>query len=155
MAPRSKKNASKFASKFEAENHPKIEPKLKQNGGKMEPNWSQHGIQKSMCFLIGFWKPLETLTGLRGGCDGAAGGLASVTLSPADPPRAAPYYQRLLYKNKQRPLLTGSSTPRAVGSANYSHKICVLGLLFLVLANAEAELYQNGFPQRPLSPETS
>ena len=31
MAPKSKKNASKFASKFEAENHPK-----------MEPTWKQH-----------------------------------------------------------------------------------------------------------------
>ena len=88
----------------------KIIPKWSQHGGKMESKWSQKGINKSMFFWIGFWKPLETLTGLRRGCDGAAGelrrGCGCHTFS-SRPPRAAPYYQRLLYKNKQRALLKG------------------------------------------------
>ena len=40
------KNASKFASKFEAENHSNIDPTWKQNGAKIE----QKGIEKSMFF---------------------------------------------------------------------------------------------------------
>ena len=42
----------------------------------MEANRSQNedqkGIKKSMFFWLGFWKPLETLMFLRGGCGGAA-----------------------------------------------------------------------------------
>ena len=119
MAPKSKKNASKFASKCEAENHPKMEPKWRQHGAKMKPK----SHSKINVFWLGFWKPLETLAGLRRGCDGAAGGLrgggCGCHTFSSRPPRAAPYYQGLLYKNKQRALLTGSSTPRAVGSANF------------------------------------
>ena len=37
MAPKSRKNASKFALKFDAENHPKMDQKWRQNGAKMEP----------------------------------------------------------------------------------------------------------------------
>ena len=57
-----------------------------------------------------FWVHLESLSVPRGG-------IGWGTFS-SRPPRAAPYYQRLLYKNKQRGLLNGSNTPRAVGSAN-------------------------------------
>ena len=38
-------------------------------------------------------------------------------------------------------------------SSVFSHNIYVLGLLFFVPANATAESYENGFPQRPLPPE--
>ena len=48
----------------------------------MEAKMSQKGIQKSMFFWLGFGMALETLAGLRRGCDGAATG----ALSPADPP---------------------------------------------------------------------
>ena len=36
---------------------------------------------------------------------------------------------------------------------SFSHNIYVLGLLFFVPANATAEYYENGFPQRPMPPE--
>ena len=48
----------------------------------METKMSQKGIQESMFFWLGFGMALETLGGLRVGCDGAASG----ALSPADPP---------------------------------------------------------------------
>ena len=35
----------------------------------------------------------------------------------------------------------------------FPHNIHVVGLLFFVPANATAEKYENGFPQRPLPPE--
>ena len=60
----------------------------------MEPKWSQKGIQKSMIFWLGFRTPLETSTELRRG-------FKDHTFS-SRPPRAAPYYQRILYNNKQR-----------------------------------------------------
>ena len=60
----------------------------------MEPTWSQKGINKSMISWLGFRTPLETSMELRRGCK-------DHTFS-SRPPRAAPYYQRLLYNNKQR-----------------------------------------------------
>ena len=82
MAPKSRKNASKFALKFEAENHSKIEPTFGQNRAKME--LKRH--PKINLFLGRFLEASGNIggiaAGLRRGCDGAAG----VTLSPADPP---------------------------------------------------------------------
>ena len=40
----------------------------------MDAYWSKKGVQESMFFWFGFGMALETLTGLRGGCDGAATG---------------------------------------------------------------------------------
>ena len=50
----------------------------------MEPTWSQKGLKKSMFFWIVFWKPLETLTGLRRDCDGAAPARASAAAIAAN-----------------------------------------------------------------------
>ena len=77
---------------------------------KIIPKWSQHGRtiepkrhQQINAFLVRFWNGSGnidgTATGLRRGC-------GCHTFS-SRPPRAAPYYQRLLYKNKQRALLKG------------------------------------------------
>ena len=88
--PNQKKSHRKQIPKLKRE----IIPKLTKNGGQMEPKWSQKGIQKSMIFWLGFRTPLETSAGLQGDCK-------DHTFS-SRPPRAAPYYQRLLYNNKQR-----------------------------------------------------
>ena len=48
----------------------------------MDPKWSQKGIQKSMFFWFGFWKPLETSAWRRR----SVGVAATVTFSPAHPP---------------------------------------------------------------------
>ena len=88
--PNQKKSHRKRIPKLKRE----IIPKWTKNGSQMEPKWSQKGIQKSMIFWRGFPTPLETSAELRRsrGCHTFSSG----------PPRAAPYYQRLLYNNKQR-----------------------------------------------------
>ena len=85
-----KKTHRKYAQKLKR----KMIPKWSQFGCQMEPKWRQKGIQKSMFFLMVFQRPLETSTELRRVRD-------CHTFS-SRPPRAAPYYQRILYKNKQR-----------------------------------------------------
>ena len=72
----------------------KMIPKSSQFGCQMERKWSPKGIKKSMFFWLGLRMPLETLMFLRVGRD-------CHTFS-SRPPRAAPYYQRILYKNKQK-----------------------------------------------------
>ena len=68
-------------------------------------------------FLEAFGNIDGTAGGLRGNYEEAAG----TTLSPADTPRAAPYYQRILYNTKQRRgCLEDLARLRAVGSANFS-----------------------------------
>ena len=78
MAPTSKQIASKPVQKWMR----KMMPTLTEFGIEMEPKWIQQGIQKSMFFWLGFWKPLETSAEPRR----SVGGAARVTLSPADPP---------------------------------------------------------------------
>ena len=94
MAPKSKKITSKTDPKTEAGNHPKIDQKWRPNGAQMEPK--RH--PKINDFLARFSDPSGNIDGtsteLRGNFDGH-------TFS-SRPPRAAPYYQRLLYNNKQR-----------------------------------------------------
>ena len=92
--PNQKKSHRKQIPKLKRE----IIPKWTKNGGQMEPKWSQKGIQKSMIFWLGFRTPLETSTELRGDC----GCSRKCHTFSSRPPRAAPYYQRILYKNKQR-----------------------------------------------------
>ena len=58
--------------------------KWSQHGSKIEATWSQKNINKSMFFWFGFGMALETLMGLRGGCEGAASG-----------PRVAHFLQRI------------------------------------------------------------
>ena len=114
MAPKSKKNASKFASKFEAENHPKIEPKWKQHGGNMEPK--RH--QKFNVFLVRFWNGSGNIDGAAGGLRGGCVGSASGALSPADPPGRPSRARGYQTKTGKEGWLGGSNTPRAVGPAN-------------------------------------
>ena len=94
MAPKSKKITSKTDPKTEAKNHPKIDLKLTPNGAQMEPK--RH--QQINDFLAQFSDP-------SGNIDGISTELRRSrechTFS-SGPPRAAPYYQRLLYNNKQR-----------------------------------------------------
>ena len=89
-----KKTHRKYAQKLKR----KMIPKWSQFGCQMEPKWRQKGIQKSMFFLMVFQRPLETSIFLRGSRDCSRGGH---TFS-SRPPRAAQYYQRILYKNKQK-----------------------------------------------------
>ena len=73
-------------------------PKLNQFGCQIESKLSPTGINKSMFFWLGLRMPLETLIVLRVGrdCSRRCHSFSS------RPPRAAAYYQRILYKNKQR-----------------------------------------------------
>ena len=92
-----KKTHRKYAQKLKR----KMIPKWSQFGCQMEPKWRQKGIQQSMFFLIVFQRPLETSAELRVSREWAASEpQVSHFLQPT--PRAAPYYQRILYKNKQR-----------------------------------------------------
>ena len=95
----------------------KMMPKLTEFGGQMEPKCTQKGIQKSMFFWLGFWKPLETLMGLRGGCEGGCG---CHTFSSRPPGRRhiIKDYCTIISKHGW---LAGSNTPRAVGPANFAH----------------------------------
>ena len=82
MASTSKKNASEISSKNETENHPKMKPKLMQNGAKMETK--RH--PKINVFLARFLEASGNIGGIARGLRRGCGGAASVTLSPADPP---------------------------------------------------------------------
>ena len=77
----------------------------------MEPKWSQKGVKKSMIFWLGFRTPLETSAELRGDCECSRG---RHTFS-SRPPRAAPYYQRLLYNNKQGRVACGMTERAPLG----------------------------------------
>ena len=85
-----KKTHRKYAQKLKRQ----MIPKWSQFGCQMEPKWRQEGIQKVMFFLMVFQMPLETSAELRG--------MREYHTFSSRPPRAAPYYQRLLYNNKQR-----------------------------------------------------
>ena len=91
-----KKNASKFGSKIEVEHHPEMEPK--------EAKWSQNAANMTSTNLCFFEWFLGRLWKHRSFLDGAArrlrGSRDRHTFS-CWPPRAAPYYQRILYNNKQ------------------------------------------------------
>ena len=93
----------------------KIIPKWSQNKSKIEAKLNQKGINKSMFFWFGFGMALETLMGLRGGCEWTAGG----TLSPADPPGRPSCARGYQTKTGKEGWLGGSNTPRAVGPANF------------------------------------
>ena len=80
----------KYAQKLKR----KMIPKWSQFGCQLEPKWNPKGTQEAMFFLTVFQKPLETSTELRLSCDGD-------TFSSRSP-RAAPYYQRLSNKDRQR-----------------------------------------------------
>ena len=80
-------------------------PKWNQFGCQMEPKWRQKGTQKAMFVLMFFRMPLETSIFLRRVRDGSATGprvSRDCHTFSSRPPRAAAYYQRILYKNKQR-----------------------------------------------------
>ena len=89
-----KKTHRKYAQKLKR----KMIPKWSQFGCQMEPKWRQKGTQKAMFFLMFFRMPLETSIFLRRvrGCSRGGDTFSS------RPPRAAAYYQRILYKNRQR-----------------------------------------------------
>ena len=90
----SKKNASEICLKTVAKNDPNIEPILMQNGAKMGPK--RH--QKINVFLGRF-------ADASGNIDLFAAGprlSRECHTFSSRPPRAAAYYQRILYKNKQR-----------------------------------------------------
>ena len=82
-----------------------IIPKWSQNGSNIEAKWSPKGIKNSMFFWFGFGMALETLMGLRRGCDWAATGLRRVrewgTFSSGSP-RAALVRAGLSNKSRQR-----------------------------------------------------
>ena len=94
MAPKSKKITSKTDPKTEAGNHPKMDQKWRPNGAQMEPK--RH--PKINDFLARFSDPSGNIDGTARELRGSRG---RHTFS-SGPPRAAPYYQRLLYNNKQR-----------------------------------------------------
>ena len=114
MAPKSKKITSKTDPKTEAGNHPKMDQKWRPNGAQMEPK--RH--PKINDFLARFSDPSGNIGGTSTELRGNFEGVSTVTLAPADPPG-----RRHIIKdyctNKQRALLTGFNTPRAVGSANF------------------------------------
>ena len=85
----------------------KIIPKLSQHGSTIEAKWSPKGIKISMFFWFGFGMALETLMGLRGGCEWTASG----TLSPADPPGRPSCARGYQTKTGKEGWLGGSSTP--------------------------------------------
>ena len=93
-----KKTASEICPKTEANNDPKMEPIWMPNGAKMEAK----GHPKINVFFDGFPKAYGNIGGTasepRVSRDCSRGG---DTFS-SRPPRAAAYYQRILYKNKQR-----------------------------------------------------
>ena len=119
IVQKSRKNALEIGPRTGAENHPKIELKWRVNGGKNEPK--RH--PRIDVFLARFWNGSGNIGGLRVGCEWAAGGLRVghfLQRIPQGGPRARGVIKQKIGKDgERRSVVTGSNTPRAVGSANF------------------------------------